>query len=124
MTDAEREALVQRMAEAAVDAGLWPGAWAGGAALGHGYGGQVTPPMPEPGRYEWRRRMRAALSEAEKTIRADEREACAKVCDDYASNFRAVCRSMAETSEDRAHIEGAATCFEAASDTIRARGDA
>jgi len=76
MKDAEREALVERMAEAAADADLWPGAWAGGAALGHGCPGRVVPPMPEPQRYVYRRRMRAALSVAERVVREDEREAC------------------------------------------------
>lgn len=69
MTDAEREALVEAMAEA-----LWR----------HALGFSIS----DANRFRdyWREKARAALAVAEPAIRADEREACAREADHYAGH--------------------------------------
>lgn len=63
MTDAEREKLVERMAQRGCDRADPPGISTWSA-------------LSEVAKEEWRLDMRAALSVAEPVVREDEREAC------------------------------------------------
>lgn len=68
MTDAERDALVERMARAMADADLWPGAWDGNMPDGYA--------MSDAEKNAWAHRARAALAIAEPVLRKAEMQRC------------------------------------------------
>lgn len=117
MTDAERKALVERMAIGhytrvrrdctAEEAAL---SWRG---------------MPEDWKEAYRADMRAALSEAERVVREDERDACCNV----AFNEMRAAEADVETASDgdlvaRLQSQGAASAAGRIATFLRARGAA
>lgn len=109
MTDQEREALVERMAQiVAEEATRKP--W---EAISH------------TGQMQWCDRMRAALAVAERVVREDEREACWNV----AINEMLAAEADVETASDedlvaRLQSQGAASAAGRIATFIRARGAA